>query len=100
MITTTAGDLNEVEFVSRDVAWFRKNVVGSGGWIRSTVKIHTRRPGLEPGPIATGGNSFARWALSFLFSNEGCGVWVPAQGRDDVEIVSHSRGATRPRFCK
>jgi hypothetical protein len=38
MITTTAGDLNEVEFVSRDVAWLGKNDAESGGWSVRTVK--------------------------------------------------------------
>jgi hypothetical protein len=38
MITATSGDLNEVEFVSRDVAWSRKNDAGSDGWSDCGVK--------------------------------------------------------------
>jgi hypothetical protein len=38
MITTKAGDLNEVEFVSRDVAWLEKNDAESGGWDGRAVK--------------------------------------------------------------
>jgi hypothetical protein len=34
MITATGGDLNGVQFVSRDVAWLRKNEVRSGAWIQ------------------------------------------------------------------
>jgi hypothetical protein len=38
MITTTACDLNEVEFVSRDVGGVRENGVGSVGWGGGAVK--------------------------------------------------------------
>src|ERR1700676_922100 len=41
-----------------------------------------RRPGLEPGPIATSANCYKGNYLPALLI--GRGVWVPAQGRDDV----------------
>jgi hypothetical protein len=38
MITATTDDLNEAEFVSRDVERSAKKHVGSVGWIGHTVK--------------------------------------------------------------
>ena len=62
------------------------------------------------GPIATG-SSLAKSASSISLEREHNAVWVPAQGRDDVELVSdsivkqredvrpRSRGAVRPSFA-
>jgi hypothetical protein len=38
MITGTTDDLNEAEFVSRDVERSEKKHVGSAGWVGHTVK--------------------------------------------------------------
>ncbi len=52
--------------------------------------FHSRRPGLEPGPILRGTDCCRRY-LSPVLSPIGRGVWVPAQGRDDKERRRHSR---------
>src|SRR5258705_13430780 len=44
----------------------------------------TRRPGLEPGPITTG-VSREKDSGSSLRSHRHWWLWVPAQGRDDVD---------------
>jgi hypothetical protein len=36
-----------------------------------------RRPGLEPGPIATGRNYFIRWPLPSFSNNDGGGYGSP-----------------------
>jgi hypothetical protein len=38
MIAGTTGDLNEAEFVSRDVARPVKKLIRSGGWISHTMR--------------------------------------------------------------
>jgi hypothetical protein len=47
MITGTTDDLNEAEFVSRDVERSMKKHVGSVGWIGHAVKRWDGRPCTE-----------------------------------------------------
>ncbi|SHN69786.1 hypothetical protein SAMN05444170_1612 [Bradyrhizobium erythrophlei] len=57
------------------------------------------RPGLEPGPITTGLHCFAT-AVDQHLQNYCLGVWVPAQGRDDVDSDGQgTRGATLLPKC-
>jgi hypothetical protein len=48
MITAMTRDLNEAEFVSRDVEWSAKKCVGSVGWIGRAVKPWDRGAALSP----------------------------------------------------
>ncbi len=48
---------------------------GAGRGVWEVAPSSSRR---RPGPIATGGNCFARWSLSSFSNNAGRGVWVPA----------------------
>jgi hypothetical protein len=43
MITGMTGDLNGVEFVSRDVEWFMKKRGGSNGWVDGAVTRYDGR---------------------------------------------------------
>jgi hypothetical protein len=58
--------------------------------IQSSNK-HTRRPGLAPGPITTGGD-VARGRSGSPFKNEQRWLWVPAQGRDDDKCRDDDNG--------